>query len=143
MPINWTRIGRAANLAVQVLTVLSGIAGLILFGDWLLNPSSRLVADIYPMEFRLPANASAIAALAQQINKPMPPDVASIASTGGVNGFARIQLSNEGSLPIEDIRIHVSGIGVIYAKGTPNMNDSVIVQSDDVNGITLPSLGQG
>src|SRR5271155_209125 len=98
MPINWTRIGRAANFAVQVLTVLSGIAGLIIFRDWLLNPSNRLVADIYPMEFRLPANTDAIAALTQQINKPMTPDVASIVSAGGANGFARIQLSNEGSL---------------------------------------------
>jgi hypothetical protein len=143
MPINWTRIGRATNFAVQILTVFSGIAGLILFGDWLSNPSNRLVADIFPMEFRMPANTSAIAALAQQINKPMAPDVATIVSTGGANGFARIQLSNEGSLPIQDIHIHVLGIGVVYSKGTPNMNDSVIIHSDDVNGVTIPSLGQG
>jgi hypothetical protein len=120
--------------------VLAGIATIIPFVYSYLKPATKLVADIYPMEFRLPVDLGALVA-ATRSNQPMDPAIAHILAVTGTNGFARIDLRNEGDLPVDDIHIHVAG-ATVYAKGTPNVNDSVVLPSDET-GIKLVKFEQG
>lgn len=135
-------IGRSANIIVPIIAVVSGLATIIPFVQSYVYTSSKLVADIYPMEFRLPVSLDAVLRATRTTNQPMDRDIANLLSVGGANGFARIDLLNGGSLPLEDIRIRAFG-ATVYAKGTPNMNDSSVVPSDDTTGIKLPTLEQG
>ena len=136
----WARIGRVGAIAVQIILVAAGIATISPFVGSYLNPSTKLVADIYPMEFRLPVTGGELGA-ATRSSQPMDPAIAHLLAVTGANGFARIDLKNQGNLPIEGIHIRVFG-AAIYAKGTPNMGDTVILPSD-ATGIKLAKLEQG
>ncbi len=135
------RIGRFGTGISQTVSVLAGLAAIIplILSFW--SPSNRLVADIYPMEFRQPINLGVVT-LAVRNNQPMNPEIAHLLMTNGANGFARIQLYNGGSLPIDDVRIRVSGAS-LYVSGTPNMGDSSFIPSDSAGAIKLPLLEQG
>src|SRR5260370_15710654 len=134
-------IGRTVNIILPIIAVVSGLATIIPFVQPYFYTSSELVADIYPMEFRLPVSLDAVA-LATRTNQPMNRDIANLLSVSGANGFARIDLLNGGVLPLEDIRIRVMG-GTVYVKGTPNVNDSSVIPSDHTTGVKFPTLEQG
>jgi hypothetical protein len=135
------RIGRVVPILVPVVAVLAGLATIIPFVGSYWHPATKLVADIYPMEFRLPENGGELAA-ATRSNQPMDPAVAHLLAITNANGLARIDLKNAGNLPIEDIHIRTLGADV-YAKGTPNTGDSVVIPASEATGITLPKLEQG
>jgi hypothetical protein len=134
-------IGRLVSVLIQIIVVLAALAAIITFVRSYWIPATRLVADIYPMEFRLPVDGGELTA-ATRSNQPMDPAIAHVLAVTNANGFARIDLKNEGTLPIERINIRVRG-AVIYAKGTPNVQDSVVIPISDESGITVPKLTQG
>jgi hypothetical protein len=78
----WARIGRIGTITVQVIVVLAGLATIIPFISSFLNPSSKLTADIYPMEFRLPVNLDEIA-VATRTNQLMNPAIAHLLAVSG------------------------------------------------------------
>jgi hypothetical protein len=141
IPPQWIE---AASVIAQVILVA---AGLVTVGSFIASyfyPTTRLVADIYAMEFRMPVDIGDLGRAWTKLspNQPMDPAIAHVFAVTGANGFARIDLRNEGSLPIEGIHIRAAGIGATYAKGTPNMGDTVVLRSDD-KGITIETLEQG
>jgi len=140
MPRLWTRLGPPVGILVQFIFVLAALASIITFARLYLNPATKLVADIYPMEFRLPVDSAALAA-ATRSNQPMDSAIVHLLALTSVNGLARIELKNEGNLRLEDIHIHVFG-AAIYAKGTTNTGDTVVLPSDAA-GVTLSKLEQG
>lgn len=81
-------------------------------------------------------------ALPEPADGPMDPTIAHVLAVSDANGFARIDLRNEGNLPIERIHIRAAGIRATYAMGTPNVGDTVVLPSDD-KGITIEKLEQG
>jgi hypothetical protein len=134
----------AASVFAQAILVAAGLVTVGSFIASYLHPTTRLVADIYPMEFRMPVNGGDLGRAWTKLspNQPMDPAIAHVFAVTDANGFARIDLRNEGSLPIDGIHIRAAGIGATYAKGTPNMGDTVVLPSDD-KGITIEKLEQG
>lgn len=134
----------AASVVAQVIFVAAGLVTVSSFIASYLHPTTRLVADIYPMEFRMPVTSGDLGRAWTKLspNQPMDRAIAHVFAVTGANGFARIDLRNEGSLPIEDIHIRAAGIAATYAKGTPNMGDTVVLPSGD-KGITIAKLEQG
>jgi hypothetical protein len=135
----WTRIGRVISILIQIIFVLAALVGVIIFLRPHWNPAIKLIADIYPMEFRVPVNVGQLTAVTRS-NQPINPAIAQILAVTNANGFARIDLTNEGNLPIDDVHIFVSGAN-IYVKGNPNIENSVIFPA--YGGITVPKLEQG
>jgi len=133
------RIGRVVSILVQIIFVLAALVGVIYFvlPNW--NTSTKLIADIYPMEFRLPVNVEQLTAVARS-NQPINSTIAHILAVTNANGFARIDLTNEGNLPINDIHIWVSGAN-IYVKGNPNIGNSIVFPA--YQGVTVPKLERG
>ena len=135
----WARIGRVVSILIQIIFILAAFVAIIVFVRSYWHPATTLVADVYPMEFRVPVNGGQLAAVARS-NQPINSTITHILAVTNANGFARIDLKNEGNLPIDDIRIWVSGAD-IYVKGNPNIENSVVFPAYD--GIKVPKLEQG
>jgi hypothetical protein len=132
------RIERVVSILIQSIFVLAALVGVIIFvlSNW--NTSTRLIVDIYPMEFRVPINVEQLTAIARS-NQPINPAIAHILAVTNANGFARIDLTNKDNLPIDDIHIWVSGAD-IYVKGNPNILNSIVFP--EYQSITIPKLEQ-
>jgi hypothetical protein len=125
----WARVG-------QIGTALAGIAAVVGIIIALNTPSSRLVAEIRPMAFRLPVTAGEIAKLA-----PAGASLGELMKVGRATGLVKIDLYNNGDFPISAIHINVAD-AVLYAKGTEGVDDAAVLASDN-SGTTLDSLTQG
>jgi hypothetical protein len=101
----WARIG-------QIGTALAGVAAVVAIIISLNTPSSRLVAEIRPMAFRLPVTGEEIAKLA-----PAGAALGELMKVGRAAGLVKIDLYNNGDFPISAIHINVAD-AVLYAKGT-------------------------
>jgi hypothetical protein len=135
------RIGHVVSIFIQIIFVFAGLVAITIFVCSYLNTGTKLVADIYPMEFRVPVNGGELAAVARS-NQPINPTIAHILAVTNANGFARIELKNDGNRPIDDIHIRVFGAD-IYVKETPKMGNSIVIPASEATGITVPKLAKG
>jgi hypothetical protein len=129
----WARVG-------QIGTALAGIAAVIAIFISVNAPSSRLVADIRPMAFRMPITSDQLAELTKT-DKPVSASVNYLMRVSRATSLVKIDLYNYGDFPISGIHIDVAD-AVLYAKGTEGTDDSSVLPSDQ-SGTTIDSLSQG
>jgi hypothetical protein len=129
----WARVG-------QIGTALAGIAAIVALIVSLNTPSSRLVAEIRPMAFRLPVTDKQLLDLSQT-DKPVSAALGELMKVDRATGLVKIDLYNNGDFPISAIHINVAE-AILYAKGTEGVDDSAVLPSDQ-SGTTLDSLTQG
>ena len=129
----WARVG-------QIGTALAGIAAVIAIIISMNTPSSRLVADIRPMAFRLPVTTIQLSELIQTDKSASVP-LGELMKVSRATGLVKIDLYNNGDFPISAIHINVAD-AYLYAKGIEGVDDSAILPSDQ-SGITLDNLTQG
>jgi len=129
----WARVG-------QIGTALAGIAAVVALIFTLNSPSSRLVAEIRPMAFRLPVTDGQLAEQTKT-DKSVSPALGPFMQASRATGLVKIDLYNNGEFPISAIHINVSD-AFLYAKGTEGVDDSSVISSDQ-SGITLDTLTQG
>ena len=129
----WARVG-------QIGTALAGIAAVIALIISLNTASSRLVAEIRPMAFRLPVTVDQLAELTKT-DKPVSAALGNLMRVARATSLVKIDLYNTGDFPISGIHINVTD-AVLYAKGTAGVDDSSVLPSDQ-SGTTLESLTQG
>src|SRR5438309_997054 len=91
----------------QIGTALAGIAAVVAIVIGLNTPSSRLVAEIRPMAFRLPVTDSQLAELTKT-DKPVSPAVGPLMQASRATGLVKIDLYNNGDFPVSAIHINVS-----------------------------------
>jgi len=140
----WGWIGKAAT----IVAIVAGIATVVLFARTFNVPSSRLVADIRPMDFRLPVTSNQLAQLITEVTKTDKPVNQSISQSIGsllqsvrALSLIKIDLRNNGDPPIYGIHIDVD-LAILYARGSEGMDDSEILASDQ-SGTRLDNLIQG
>lgn len=129
----WARVG-------QIGTALAGIAAIIGIIISVNTPSSRLVAEIRPMAFRLPVSADQLVGLTKT-DKSVSAALGNLMRVNRATSLVKIDLYNNGDFPISGIHIKVAD-AVLYAKGTEGVDDSSVLPSDQ-SGATLESLMQG
>jgi hypothetical protein len=129
----WARVG-------QIGTALAGIAAIIGIIISVSTPSSRLVAEIRPMAFRLPVSADQLVGLTKT-DKSVSAALDNLMRVNRATSLVKIDLYNNGDFPISGIHIKVAD-AVLYAKGTEGMDNSSVLPSDQ-SGTTLESLLQG
>jgi hypothetical protein len=129
----WARVG-------QIGTALAGIAAVIGIIIALNTPSSRLVAEIRPMAFRLPVTADQLPELTKTDNKPVSAALGNLMRVSRATSLVKIDLYNNGDFPISGIHINVAD-AVLYATGTEGVDNSSVLPSDQ-SGTTLESLTQ-
>src|SRR5271163_1024312 len=127
-------IGKVAAIATIVLAIVAVMTFLRH------EPSSQLVADIRPMAFRLPLTTDQLAKLTHT-DKPIDEGLTHLLEVSRAMGLVKIDLHNDGDLPISGIRINVDQ-AMAYAIGKEGVDDSSVLPSDQ-SGITLPNLTQG
>jgi hypothetical protein len=132
----WATIGKVAALA----TIVGTIFVIIGFVSTLTAPSSRLVADIRPMAFQMPVSAGQLSELSKT-NTPIDSALAHLIEVGRATSLVKINLYNNGELPIAGIHINVAH-AMLYAKGSEGMYDSSVLPSD-LSGTTVDNLLQG
>jgi hypothetical protein len=129
----WARVGQIGSAVIAIAAVVTIIITLS-------GPSSRLVADIRPMAFRLPVTTIQLSELIQTDKSASVP-LGELMKVSRATGLVKIDLYNNGDFPISAIHINVAD-AYLYAKGIEGVDDSAIVPSDQ-SGITLDNLTQG
>jgi hypothetical protein len=124
----------------QIGTAIAGIAAVVAIIISLNTPSSRLVAEIRPMAFRLPVTAGEIAELTKT-DKPASAAIGELMKVSRATALVKIDLYNNGDFPISAIHINVAE-AILYARGTEGVDNSSALPSDSL-GTTLDSLMQG
>lgn len=112
----WGLIGKAS----VILGILGAIATVLGYLGTFNAPSSRLVADIRPMAFRLPVTDGQISELTKT-DKPISQGIAHLVEISRATGLVKIDLQNNGDLPIADIHINVDQ-AMLYATGSEAQN---------------------
>jgi hypothetical protein len=132
----WGWIGKVAT----IVAIFAGITTILWFASTLNVPSSRLVADIRPMAFRLPVTTDRLAELTKT-DKPINQSTGPLLQASRALSLVKIDLHNNGDLPIYGIHIDVDQ-AVLYARGSEGMDDSQVLFSDQ-SGTALDNLIQG
>jgi hypothetical protein len=136
----WGWIGRAAT----IVAIAAGITTIVWFANTFNVPSSRLVADIRPMAFRLPITTDQLGKMITELtktDKPVNQSIGPLLQAGRALSLVKIDLHNNGDLPIHGIHIDLD-LAVLYATGSEGVDDSQVLTSDQ-SGITLENLIQG
>jgi hypothetical protein len=91
----WARVG-------QIGTALAGIAAVIALIISLNTASSRLVAEIRPMAFRLPVTVDQLAELTKT-DKPVSAALGNLMRVTRATGLVKIDLYNNGDFPVSGV----------------------------------------
>jgi hypothetical protein len=132
----WGLIGKAS----VIVGILAAIVTVLGYFGTLNAPSSLLVADIRPMAFRLPVTHRELTELTKT-DKPISQGICYLLEVSRATGLVKIDLHNNGDLPITDIHINVDQ-AQLYETGSEIGEDYSVLPLSQ-SGTIIPSLDQG